>query len=380
MNRARKIWAALLSVLVILTFCPPAALAADDTITVSITVIGDSRHSASALPTYQTWIPNTSFDVKNDTTAWEIAKRAMDNYGMKYSLSAGYLKSVTAPAVWGGHTLAQFTNGNGSGWMYCVNDPGPSDPTEQYYPWDAITDFLLSDGDSVMIHYINDWPTELGDPTNPRFKGWFNALPYPSVDGLGTPGGNNGNGNGGGSSGGNGGTTALTPPKEYTYADLKPIEGANAYRLIAVENSCIKAAELKKIPQGCALYADMVEGAKTVRRIAVSTPQTMAGELRPATAFEDGTGPITALFGTYFGNKVRVLTFEQTADWGQTVEVFVDAAQVPDFGGSGVLYSYNRAENTYKRLTHSVDDNGYIRFQASGTQPIIFADGVLAKK
>ncbi len=153
---------------------------------------------------YVTWITTKSYQLDEFSTVGDLFRTALDGAGLSYKgLNNNYISSITAPSIVGGYELAEFTNGKYSGWMYTVNGEHPAF---------GLNSFMLSDGDEVVWHYVNDYRYEVHD--------WFDEPDYPALgDGtyynewlkapdvaFGTGGGGTGGGSGSSES-----STNLTP-------------------------------------------------------------------------------------------------------------------------------------------------------------------------
>ncbi len=115
---------------------------------------------------YVTWIKTTSYTLSKDSTVYDLFTEALAAAGLKsVGADSNYVKTIYAPSVCGGYALSEFTNGYRSGWMYTVNG---SHPNEGLKYW------TLSDGDTVIWHYVNDYSYEVAD--------WSDDDPdYPSL-------------------------------------------------------------------------------------------------------------------------------------------------------------------------------------------------------
>ena len=90
-----------------------------------------------------------------------------------------------------------------------------------------------------------------------------------------------------------------------------------------------------------------------------------------------------ALFEKWFANKIAVIHFDQSGEWGQAVNV---AARI-DLSGMDtnnlVFYAYDSASNSYRRITspaYWIDKNGYLRFTTEYAGDIIISEGVLTRR
>lgn len=100
---------------------------------------------------YKTWFPTKSYTLTSDATAYELFQKAMADAGLTYSATASWVSSITAPAVCGGYALGSKTNGEYSGWMFTINGAHGSQ---------TIGEQKLSDGDVMILHYVNDYRYE----------------------------------------------------------------------------------------------------------------------------------------------------------------------------------------------------------------------------
>jgi hypothetical protein len=146
----------------------------DGKIGVSFRLIGSTRAEDVDLSTgkagfngaeYVTWIKTRSYRLDEYSTVGDLFKTALDGAGLSYKgLNSNYISSITAPSIVGGYELSEFTNGKYSGWMYTVNGEHPAF---------GLNSFMLSDGDEVVWHYVNDYRYEVHD--------WFDEPDYPAL-------------------------------------------------------------------------------------------------------------------------------------------------------------------------------------------------------
>ena len=118
---------------------------------------------------YVTWIPTRMYSMNEGDTVYDLFVKAIGDAGLTaVGANQNYVKSIKAPAVLGGFTLGEFTNGKYSGWMYTING------RHMGY---GLKEQIITDGDTVIWHYVNDYRFEVSD--------WFNDASYPSM-GAGT--------------------------------------------------------------------------------------------------------------------------------------------------------------------------------------------------
>ena len=112
-----------------------------DDITVKFTIKSDTGY----------WLNNYSVTVKGTgATVYHAFVKACKSAGITYEgAESGYVSSMTKA----GKTLAEFTNGKNSGWMYKVNGTLPEV---------GLTSCSIKNGDDIVWFYTNDWTTVPG--------------------------------------------------------------------------------------------------------------------------------------------------------------------------------------------------------------------------
>ena len=156
---------------------------------------------------YQNWIKTKTYQLDKNATAYDLFTKALDDAGLSYKgVENKYVKSITAPDVYGAYELSEFTNGPRAGWMYMLNGKHSNL---------GLCEQKLRDGDVMVLHYVNDYgyevkdwyddPNNSGEGNEDTWVDWDNDIPdtNPSSSG-GNNGGNNSGGGGGGSSAANG--------------------------------------------------------------------------------------------------------------------------------------------------------------------------------
>ena len=127
-------------------------------ISVSLTLYGDTKHNSDQDGDKHTlkennlkvWIPETSYTVNSNSTVREVLEKALKENNMSCSNPTGnYVESIT----YNGITLAEFTNGNNSGWMYTLNDK---------HPELGVSEQFVNAGDKIIFHYTDDYTKEEG--------------------------------------------------------------------------------------------------------------------------------------------------------------------------------------------------------------------------
>ncbi|WP_312649965.1 immunoglobulin-like domain-containing protein [Aminipila sp.] len=98
-----------------------------------------------------TWIPTTSVTLKKDAKVYHAFVKVLNDAGFTYvGANRNYVSSITNKE---GKTLAEFTNGPDSGWLYKVNEKVPNV---------GLKDYTLANGDKLVWYYTNDWTKDPG--------------------------------------------------------------------------------------------------------------------------------------------------------------------------------------------------------------------------
>ena len=136
-----------------------------DDITVTFTLLGDSHHTItddSDIHSYRfnagpVWVEETTVKVDGGSTVGDVFQKILDKKGLEYTgLSSGYIDSITYTD---NTTLTAKDNGRGnSGWMYLVK---PKDG-EAKHPDVGLNSYELSDGDTIIWHWTDDYKIEEG--------------------------------------------------------------------------------------------------------------------------------------------------------------------------------------------------------------------------
>lgn len=124
------------------------------TINVYFSLYGDEAHGDSDIKhtlkdgNLETWIEEKSYTVSQNATVREVFELAMTEAGLTWRNPTGnYVEAITKDGV----ELAEFTNGQNSGWMYTLNGKHPNLGVDQQY---------LSDEDHILFHYTDDYTVE----------------------------------------------------------------------------------------------------------------------------------------------------------------------------------------------------------------------------
>lgn len=117
---------------------PPAE---NNDITVTVAITADNG---------TVWLPAKSVTVKDGSTVYHAFVAALEGTGITQEGAAnGYVRSITKD----GRTLAEFTLGKNSGWLYQVNGTLPNV---------SLTQKALAAGDAITFYYTADWTTDPG--------------------------------------------------------------------------------------------------------------------------------------------------------------------------------------------------------------------------
>ena len=122
---------------------------------VTVTLLGDSIHGDDetskshglAMGGLLTWIDKAKVDINTNSTVWDALQKLS---GVTWTNPSGnYISSVTYNRT----TIAEFTNGKNSGWMYTLNGT---------HPLLGVSEQYLKDGDEIVFHYTDDYSKEEG--------------------------------------------------------------------------------------------------------------------------------------------------------------------------------------------------------------------------
>ena len=124
-------------------------------ITVSVTILGDTKHGNTKTPHglawggLTTWASESGVEADTSETVWDVLQRVAKKHNITFTASDdNTYHTVYISAVNG---LGEFDNGNNSGWMYTVNGTHPEVGVAAKY---------LKDGDNIVLHYTDDYDYE----------------------------------------------------------------------------------------------------------------------------------------------------------------------------------------------------------------------------
>ncbi len=101
---------------------------------------------------YVTWIATKTYKMDKNSTVADLLADALVDAGLDSEIRNGnWISSITAPEACGGYVLGEYDNGPYSGWMYSVN---------KIHVQNTIDQQVLKNGDSIIVHYINDYNYE----------------------------------------------------------------------------------------------------------------------------------------------------------------------------------------------------------------------------
>ncbi|MEG2439853.1 MAG: DUF4430 domain-containing protein [Lachnospiraceae bacterium] len=122
---------------------------------VTFSLLGDTVHDKEHIHTLKggglvTWIPATKYVIEVGDTVLDVFKNALRKAGISWINKGGnYITSITNDTI----TLAEFTNGKYSGWMYNLNGTHPSL---------GVSEQVIHNGDTIVFHYTDDYTKEQG--------------------------------------------------------------------------------------------------------------------------------------------------------------------------------------------------------------------------
>lgn len=126
-------------------------------ITVSFTLLGDSVHGSAKEDqehtlrkgNLDTWIAAKDYTIDGNANVLELLKEVLAKNGMSCRTlrDETYIAGITKD----GQELAEFSNGQNSGWMYTLNGIHPDLGVKEQY---------LEDGDEIVFHYTDDYTLE----------------------------------------------------------------------------------------------------------------------------------------------------------------------------------------------------------------------------
>lgn len=127
------------------------------TITVSFMLLGDSVHGSAKEDqehtlrkgNLDTWIAAKDYTIDGNANVLELLKEVLSQNGMSCRTlrDETYIAGITKD----GQELAEFSNGQNSGWMYTLNGIHPDLGVKEQY---------LEDGDEIIFHYTDDYTLE----------------------------------------------------------------------------------------------------------------------------------------------------------------------------------------------------------------------------
>lgn len=128
-------------------------------ITVTVSIQSDAGY----------WLSGKRVAVKQGSTVYHAFIEALKDSGItQEGAEQGYVKAMT----YQGTTLAEFTDGKNSGWLYQVN---------RTLPKVGITSYTIAQGDKILFYYTADWtkdPSAGGDLSSPDPE-----LPFVDIEG-----------------------------------------------------------------------------------------------------------------------------------------------------------------------------------------------------
>ncbi|MDR1320644.1 MAG: cell wall-binding repeat-containing protein [Gracilibacteraceae bacterium] len=120
---------------------------------VTFAFTGDTLHGEGGKHSVQTWISSQKVDMPAGSTVKDLTDTMLEKYGITFSSRDGgrYIEWVVIPNT--STQLGEFDNGPNSGWMYRLNG---------IIVGYGYAEETLSDGDSVVWFYTDDYTKETG--------------------------------------------------------------------------------------------------------------------------------------------------------------------------------------------------------------------------
>ncbi|SFB18592.1 Ig-like domain (group 2) [Acetitomaculum ruminis DSM 5522] len=130
-------------------------------INVSFGIYGNKKLGEGSYSKLETWFTNANVTVKEGTTVMELLKKMLEANHYTYEGSSNYISAITTPD---GYRLAEFDEGEMSGWMYTVNGVLADVYANAY---------TLKNGDVVSWFYspngtVEELPQENNDETEAK--------------------------------------------------------------------------------------------------------------------------------------------------------------------------------------------------------------------
>ena len=128
-----------------------AAPAKTGKINVNFTLLGDRSHGDDGQQHtlkkggLETWIAKTSYEIDAPATVLDVFEKALSGKYTFTNVGGNYISEING--------LAEFTNGNDSGWMYTLNG------THSDF---GVAEQVLKNGDSIVFHYTDNYHVEEG--------------------------------------------------------------------------------------------------------------------------------------------------------------------------------------------------------------------------
>ncbi|MDR1329389.1 MAG: S-layer homology domain-containing protein [Oscillospiraceae bacterium] len=295
---------------------------------------------------YVTWIATRGYVLNEGATVYDLFIQAVAGAGLsQVGADKNYVKTITAPAYYGGYALSEFTNGQRSGWMYTINGR---------HPGYGLMEQQLANGDEVIWHYVNDYAYEVADwfedeseyPTLATDSGFYNKWleaenKNPPNDGSVAPGvGQNGDDNAAGdkpdtaTGGGLGGSQPdVVAQKTVETAPAKPDNAGKA--TVTVETSKVttavdeakKAVETAKAEGKTNAVAEVIipvktEAGATAKSIEADIP---AAAVKAIAEAKDLILTIESDVSTLTLDTATLTAIAETAKAGETIKIAAEA-------------------------------------------------------
>ncbi len=141
---------------------PAAKEHTKETVTVSFTLWGDSKHGAQSAGhtlsknNLQVWLPEQQVTVPQRSSVLDVFACALGDAGLVWrndgvvnGVSGNYIEAIARSKQ--SSELGEFDNGPNSGWMYTLNGK---------YPANGVKEQEVQNGDTIIFHYTDDYTQE----------------------------------------------------------------------------------------------------------------------------------------------------------------------------------------------------------------------------
>lgn len=350
MKRILSLFIAALLIITPVTATTVSAKTSD--VEVDFTLIGDSIHDGyDTHDIYQLWIPTETRTCSPRDTVETVLRAALKDHELNASISTGYLSAITAPKKWGGHRLKAGANMQYSGWVFTVNGE---------HPMDGMADIVVSQGDDIVFHYVDDWMQEV-EPTGSDYQRWLTYSTRPS---------------GGSTSGTKVGGKILNFDSRRVKEELDGATAKSSAPSVSISSKNNEHFIIYKA--GVAFPKDIKDSLKhntiTITSGDISIKGSLKDDIIKATNSYVGSTSWTAGLSKWFSGSINVYTI---GSWSNPVSVTIGKSALPS---SPETYLYNSKTNTYSKIEHTFDPDGNLVVKDFDGGYLIVSSGELIKK